>query len=368
MPGAGGMRGSPSVPAGSSPRVPSPLAQHLHGDEQRVQGRGLLRGRHGLAAGLQLADGNPADALEGLVGLHLLQGDDEDVALLVFDGLEEDLPQVLDAQKPLHTGMGDRRKVRGHHAACWKPGRAPTDSPQTLHVLQNLAPGDPRVMARLWPSCSPVAQSRQSWFFSSTPRGAPPKITLGGIRRTGNPPPPLTCICEMASSILKRVCRMQEQDDWETVTHCRSHRISSHMHDTCSTARSCHHQPSPPSSLLTRGGPGDSRSVPLHPSWARKVRADTAFSSTGDIFYALPCPRCLPFEEGHLPELEQSCFQPPHTGKGCSGGAPHTVTPLEDTALTAVAAQISQRQDAQHRARGLPTLVNQRKSCMSRHE
>lgn len=55
--------------------------------------------------------------------------------------------------------------------------------------------------------------------------------------------PPLTCICEMASSILKRVCRMQEQDDCETVTHCRSHRISSHMHDTCGTPKGPQHQP-----------------------------------------------------------------------------------------------------------------------------
>lgn len=201
-------------------------------------------------------------------------------------------------------------------------------------------------------------------FFQHSQRSTPKNHS--GKQQEDRDPPPLTCICEMASSILKRVCRMQEQDDWETVTHCRSHRISSHMHDTCSTARSCHRRPSPPSCLLTRGGPGDS---PFPSELGEEgARADTAFSSTGDVFYALPCPRCLPFEEGHLPELEQSSFQPPHTGKGCSGGAPHTVTPLEDTALTAVAAQISQRQDAQHRARGLPTLVNQRKSCMSRHE
>lgn len=57
------------------------------------------------------------------------------------------------------------------------------------------------------------------------------------------PRPTLTCICEMASSILKRVCRMQEQEDWETVTHCRSHRISSHMHETCSTPKGRQHPP-----------------------------------------------------------------------------------------------------------------------------
>lgn len=146
-------------------------------------------------------------------------------------------------------------------------------------------------MAQLQPGGTEQAEL---FFFQHSQRSTP-KNHSGRHQEDREPPPPLTCICEMASSILKRVCRMQEQDDWETVTHCRSHRISSHMHDTCSTARSCHHQPSPPSSLLTRGGPGDSRSVPLHPSWARKVRADTAFSSTGDIFYALPCPRCLPF-------------------------------------------------------------------------
>lgn len=86
---------------------------HLEGDEQGVQGSGLLRGGHGLAAGLQFADGHPAHALEGLVGLHLLQGDDEDVALFVFDGLKEDLPQVLDAQQPLCDSRR-KQKVRGH--------------------------------------------------------------------------------------------------------------------------------------------------------------------------------------------------------------------------------------------------------------
>lgn len=85
----------------------------LQGDEQRVQSRGLLGGGHGLAATLQLADGHPADALEGLVGLHLLQGDDEDVALFVFDGLKEDLPQVLDAQQPLCDRVGRQEKAEG---------------------------------------------------------------------------------------------------------------------------------------------------------------------------------------------------------------------------------------------------------------
>ena len=100
------------------------LAQHLDGDQQRVQSGGLLWGGHRLAAGLQLADGNPADALEGLVGFHLLQGDDEDVALFVFDGLEEDLPQVLDAQQPLRDGMGGQEKAEcqgtsSRHSALW---------------------------------------------------------------------------------------------------------------------------------------------------------------------------------------------------------------------------------------------------------
>lgn len=100
------------------------LAQHLDGDQQRVQSGGLLRGGHGLAAGLQLADGNPADALKGLVGLHLLQGDNEDVPLFVFDRLEEDLPQVLDAQQPLCNGMGGQEKAAGQgsssrHSALW---------------------------------------------------------------------------------------------------------------------------------------------------------------------------------------------------------------------------------------------------------
>lgn len=97
---------------------------HLEGDQQRVQSGGLLRGGHRLAAGLQFADGNPADALEGLVGLHLLQGDNEDVALFVFDRLEEDLPQVLDAQQPLRNGMGGQEKAAdqvtsSRHGALW---------------------------------------------------------------------------------------------------------------------------------------------------------------------------------------------------------------------------------------------------------
>lgn len=104
------------------------LVRHLDGDEQRVQSGGLLRRGHGLAAGLQLADGNPADALKGLVGLHLLQGDDEDVALFVFDGLEEDLPQVLDAQQPLRDGMGGQEKAAGEGTSwsalwVWVAGR-----------------------------------------------------------------------------------------------------------------------------------------------------------------------------------------------------------------------------------------------------
>ena len=73
-----------------------------------------------------------------------------------------------------------------------------------------------------------------------------------------HPRPTLTCICEMASSILKRVCRMQEQDDWDTVTHCRSHRISSHMHDTCSTPKGCHHRPPLPAAGSHRRALGKS--------------------------------------------------------------------------------------------------------------
>lgn len=98
---------------GEPAALPHSTNTHLDGDEQRVQSSGLLRGGHGLAAGLQFADGNPAHALEGLVGLHLLQGDDEDVALFVFDGLEEDLPQVLDAQQPLCDRVGRQEKAEG---------------------------------------------------------------------------------------------------------------------------------------------------------------------------------------------------------------------------------------------------------------
>lgn len=219
-------------------------------------------------------------------------------------------------------------------------------------------------MAQLQPGGT---QQAELGFFQHSQRSTPKSHS--GRQKEDRDPPPLTCICEMASSILKRVCRMQEQDDWETVTHCRSHRISSHMHDTCSTARGCHRRPSSPSCLLTRGGPGDSRSVPLHPSWARKVHAHTPLSAArGTFFTRSPARDASLSRRGTFLSWSRAVFSPHTQGKGCSGGAPRTVTPLEDTALTAVAAQISQRQDAQHRARGLPTLVNQRKSCMSRHE
>jgi len=106
-----------------SPAAMAPV-QHLDGDQQCVQSGGLLWGGHRLAGGLQLADGNPADALKGLVGLHLLQGDDEDVALFVFDGLKEDLPQVLDAKQPLCNRMEGQEKAMGQgtslkHSALW---------------------------------------------------------------------------------------------------------------------------------------------------------------------------------------------------------------------------------------------------------
>lgn len=116
FPGRGGA-GSTGVSQGA-PCNPCPKT-HLEGDEQRVQSSGLLRGGHGLAAGLQLADGDPADALEGLVGLHLLQGDDEDVALFVFDRLKEDLPQVLDAQQPLCDRVGRWEKAEGQ-GTSWR--------------------------------------------------------------------------------------------------------------------------------------------------------------------------------------------------------------------------------------------------------
>lgn len=114
------------VPQWNPPHFPTTkaLAQHLDRDQQRVQSGGLLWGGHRLAAGLQLADGNPADTLEGLVGLHLPQGDNEDVALFVFDGLEEDLSQVLDAQQPLHNRRRGQKRAAGQgtssrHSSLW---------------------------------------------------------------------------------------------------------------------------------------------------------------------------------------------------------------------------------------------------------
>lgn len=136
------------VPQWSPLQSPATMAwvQHLDGDQQRVQSSGFLRGGHGLAAGLQLADGNPADALKGLAGLHLLQRDDEDVALFVFDRLKEDLPQVLDAQQPLcdrtggqekavdqgpsSAGLGSRDMAEGLPSASWKPA-CPAKHPRT---------------------------------------------------------------------------------------------------------------------------------------------------------------------------------------------------------------------------------------------
>lgn len=96
------------------------------------------------------------------------------------------------------------------------------------------------LLTQLRPGCT---GDFPTWYFkedgSQHPQKAPCEAAGTGCYAHSQPPI-LTCICEMASSILKRVCRMQEQDDWETVTHCRSHRISSHMHDTCSTARGRH--------------------------------------------------------------------------------------------------------------------------------
>lgn len=273
-------QGAPVVPQRSPPQSPAMMArvQHLDGDQQHVQSSGLLRGGHGLAAGLQLADGNPADALEGLVGLHLLQGDDEDVALFVFDGLKEDLPQVLDAQQSLRERTGGREKAAGQgtssrHStlwiwaagtwlgglppASWKPAcpaKHPLPAPSPLHGIAT-KPDTP-----LPHNCGPAGKDWQSRGFSWAwhshvllPREP------GSPKSTHSPPmPTLTCICEMASSILKRVCRMQEQDDWETVTHCRSHRISSHMHDTCSTPKGHHHRPPLPSACSHKGVLGKS--------------------------------------------------------------------------------------------------------------
>lgn len=41
-----------------------------------------------------------------------------------------------------------------------------------------------------------------------------------------------TCSWETACSILRRVCRVQEQDDWVGLRHCCSQGISSHRYDT----------------------------------------------------------------------------------------------------------------------------------------
>lgn len=170
------------------------LAQHLDGDQQRVQSGGLLWGGHGLAAGLQLADGNPADALEGLVGLHLLQGDDEDVTLFVFDGFKEDLPKVLDPEQPLHDGMrtATESRVSGDilEAQCsvglgsWDvtgsclletslPHKAPTESPQPIHVSlpRSLTPHRPttRVLPERTRQGHPVLLLTEPWAGLAEP-------------------------------------------------------------------------------------------------------------------------------------------------------------------------------------------------------
>lgn len=170
------------------------LAQHLDGDQQRVQSGGLLWGGHGLAAGLQLADGNPADALEGLVGLHLLQGDDEDVTLFVFDGFKEDLPKVLDPEQPLHDGMrtATESRVSGDilEAQCsvglgsWDvtgsclletslPRKAPTESPQPIHMSlpRSLTPHRPttRVLPERTRQGHPVLLLTEPWAGLAEP-------------------------------------------------------------------------------------------------------------------------------------------------------------------------------------------------------
>lgn len=74
---------------------------HLYGDEQNVQGRGLLGGGQGLPLTLQLGHLHPLPVEEGVEALHLPDGDQDYVAVPVFDGLVIDPAQVVCAQEIL---------------------------------------------------------------------------------------------------------------------------------------------------------------------------------------------------------------------------------------------------------------------------
>ena len=74
---------------------------HLYGDDEDVQGVGLLRRGQGLPLALQLGHLHPLPAEEGVLALHVTDRHQQHVAVAVLDGLVVHSAQVVRAQKVL---------------------------------------------------------------------------------------------------------------------------------------------------------------------------------------------------------------------------------------------------------------------------
>lgn len=75
----------------------------MEGDQQHVQGCGLLRGRYGLALELEFAKLRPANPVQVGTGIHVLQEHQQGVSMLVFDWFKVHLTKVLGPQHSLRT-------------------------------------------------------------------------------------------------------------------------------------------------------------------------------------------------------------------------------------------------------------------------
>lgn len=80
---------------------------YLYGDDEDVQRIWLLGGGERLPLALQLGHLHPLAAEEGVLALHVPDGDQQHVAVAVLDGLVVHPPQVVSAQKVLE-GFGIR--------------------------------------------------------------------------------------------------------------------------------------------------------------------------------------------------------------------------------------------------------------------
>lgn len=74
-------------------------------DEQHIQGCRLLRGRDGFTLQLEPAELSPAHAVQTGPRAEVSQGHQQSIAMLVLDGLEVHLAQVLGTQHALQKAQ-----------------------------------------------------------------------------------------------------------------------------------------------------------------------------------------------------------------------------------------------------------------------